>query len=295
MRLIVLWSSVILFAIAATFASGGEISLSSGVDKTDIPFEDSVNLAIMVKWRGDIQQYSFELLPLPETRNLKVIGTSSSISSATEQGQEYTTRAFKYVLRPTGSGVGVVEPIVLKYVAWPDSIPGELSTQRFEVLIAAPLPMPEKSNLPRAVLIIAVTAVLGAAIVIFILIRRRTPVLPPQKLAEEQFLEGLELTKKESQSDRKVFFTRLYKLLVNYIEAKYGIEASGKTNQMVLAALETSQFPVEQKEKFSGWLALADKEKFAPSAGTPGDIIRLYTEIESFMSKYITSNKSEEK
>lgn len=287
--------SAILIILLASLVSGKEISLSGGVDKSDIPFEDSVTFTVEIKWQGDITKYSFEVLPLPETENLQVSGTSSTISSSEEAGIEMTTRLFKYNLKPTASGVGIIEPLVLSYVTWPDSIPGELATQQFKILIAEPLPPPESSGfsivLPVALLALIVVA---AAIVLYVR-KRKAGAAPPQKTAVETFLEGLEGVKKEAGPDRKVFFTRLYKLLLSFMENEYELETAGKTTQLILEEFEALEIPIDRKEEVVGWLTQAEKEKFAPGTGSPGDVLRLTGEIESFFQKINISDRSEAK
>jgi hypothetical protein len=43
--------------------------------------------------------------------------------------------------------------------------------------------------------------------------------------------------------------------------------------------------PAGDKDKVKGWLTIAEKEKYAPMGGSPGDILRLSAELESFWGK----------
>lgn len=261
-----------------------DIELSSALDKTDIAFEDSVILRVELKWQGDIRNYSFGLLPLPQTSNLQVVGTSSSIASREEDGVEITVRTFKYSFKPTLSGTGTIEPITIDYVAWPDSIPGQLTTQTFRVLIANPLPPPEVSNLPNIILI-ALGLLIVVAIVIIVLVKRKKVETKPVKTAEQYFLSELAQIKKESQNDRKIFFTRLFRTLSLYIENKYSIDLSGHNAIAVGALMEKMDVHPDIVKKLGGWLKQAETEKFAPVGGTPGDIIRLISELENYFKK----------
>ena len=271
--------------LPATPVSADEISLSGGVDKTDVAFEDSLTLAVEIRWVGDISSYSFGLLPLPETENLQVVGTSSAISSSTEEDRDITTRTFKYTLRPTGSGTGIIEPIVLNYVAWPDSIPGELTTQQFKIVIAAPVPIEEGGGMSAAAIVILAAFVVLAAAVGIVLWRRRLPKAEPVRTSEEKFLNEFAAVKNDAQSDRKLFFTKLYKLLVDYLSGEYKLDVTGKTTHLILERLNELDIPQERKKRIAAWLEQADKEKFAPGGGSPGDVLRLMTEIENFFEK----------
>ncbi len=285
---------LILFLCFLNPVFGEEISLSAGLDKTDIAFEDSLGLTVVLKWQGDIRKYSFEVLPLPETERLKVVGTSSTIASDKENDTEITRRTFKYTLKPTLSGTGIIEPIVLKYISWPDSIPGELTTQQFKILIADPLPPPEKSGSSAVYIIILAVLVIAGAVIIVMAMRKR-PQKEPEKSAEEAFLEGLSSIKDGAQGDRKTFFTKLYKLQRDYIEKKYQLSTAGKTAAALSDEMENLDISIDLKEKLTGWLTQAETEKFAPLAGSPGDIIRLINELENYFGKLDISNKSEAK
>ena len=276
----------VLMLFSFVTASADELSLSAGIDKTDIPFESSVNLSMEIRWQGGIGRYAFEILPLPSAQNLTVLGSTLAVSSRTEAGQEITTRTFKYTFKPTKAGVGIIEPIVLNYLSLPDSTAGQLTSQRFQVIIAEPIPPPVKSNSWKYLIgVIVLIAIMAAAIFfVFRWKRSRVPVAPI-KTPEELFLEQLAVAKKESQGDRKAFFTRLYKLLNDYLEKKYGLVAAGKATSAVLNEMERIEFPAGGRERISEWLALADKEKYAPIEGAPGDIIRLIAEIETFFGK----------
>jgi len=67
---------IILLFPALNLNAGENISLSATLDRSDISFEETVELKLEIKWQGDITSYAFELIPLPELENLKVIGTS---------------------------------------------------------------------------------------------------------------------------------------------------------------------------------------------------------------------------
>ena len=272
---------IILFLPVLSLNAGENISLSAALDRFDIPFEETVELELEIKWQGDLTSYAFELIPLPELENLKVLGTSSAISSGIEEGAEITTRIFKYTLKPIGSGVGTIEPIVLQCVSMPDSIPGELSTQLLKVKIAEPIPAEEKSGIPGYLYILIGAVLIGAFVFIMIKMKSK-PDVEPVKSPEERFLETLAQIKAENQSDRKMFFTKLHSALSDFIESKYTINTSGQTAEVISGHLEKLKISADEKEKISFWLIRAEKEKYAPFGGEPGDIIRLITELENF-------------
>ncbi len=293
-------SSIIIYTVLLIFwfyfsGSAQDISLSAGIDRTEMLFEETVTMTVEVKWPGDITQFRFEILPLPGTENLKVLGTTSTISSIEENNQEYTVRTFKYTFKPTKGGIGAIMPIILSYITMPDSLPGDLATQEFHVSIAQPVPPPEEGGLGLVYVLIIISVVIVVIILIVYLVRKRkgddTPVLTP----EQKLLEELKTIRDESSVDRKLFYTRLYKLLTDYLTAKYDIDTVRKSPQEICDKLGSLKLSAGFKEKYSGWLIQADKEKFAPGSGSPGDTIRLITEIGNHFQSIDTDTKSEAK
>ncbi|MCP4705611.1 MAG: hypothetical protein GY865_13510, partial [candidate division Zixibacteria bacterium] len=223
---------IISFFPVVSLNAGENISLSASLNRFDIPFEESVELKLEIKWQGDITSYAFELVPLPELENLKVLGTSSAISSGIENDKEITTRTFKYTLKPTGSGIGTIEPIVLDCIAMPDSVPGQLSTQLMKVNIAKPIPIKEDSGV-SLFLYLMLAGLMIAAVFIVVLKNKKGSEIEPVKSAEEYFSDSLADIKANNQSDRKLFFTKLNLALTEYVKLKYKIETSGQTSKIV--------------------------------------------------------------
>ncbi len=284
LRLLATLLTVFLIFSHRGISQDSEISFSANLSKSDIKFEETTDLDITVKWWGDKSRYIFEAFPLPETQNLMVKGTSTAISSGTENGKQYISRTYKYTLQPTDAGVGAIEPITLKYIEMPDSIPGELTTQRFQVLIAAPKIVPQKDESDTSLIFILGGIILLGVVVVIVIFIRAGNKKPKEikKTPEETFLEELAEIKKETGTERKLLYSRLYKLLVGYIAEKYGIGTTGRTTRDIADDLEKSDMEPERKEKLGTWLILADKEKYAPHAGKPGDTIRLTTEMEKY-------------
>jgi len=275
-----------IFLLYGSVAVGQEISLSTSIDKTEMAFEDSLTLNLLVEWEGDMAGYVFEVFPLPETENLQVLGTSSAVSSRHENNREITSRKFRYTLRPTLAGVGIIRSIVLNYVQLPDSLPGLLTTQEYKVIISEPVVKPDESR--RGGLFVVIL-IIGSVVIIAIMglwfVRRRRHDRVPVTTAEEKVLDKLIIIKSESQTDRKQFYIRVYKTLATYIEEKFGLATSGRTSAAIIGALESIEIGLDTRDKLAGWLAQAEKEKYAPSGGEPGDTIRMITELEEYFQR----------
>lgn len=278
-------------------AVAGKISLSAGIDRNDIHFKDSLSFSLEIRWEGKVGDFQFELLPLPATQNLKILGSSSAVSSDVINGTDITIRNFRYTLQPTKGGVGIIEPVVLKYISLPDSLPGELSSQQFQIFIREPAPMekPEGSGLKFLLWAIPALMAASSAAVIIVVRRRKRAQAVPVKSAEELLLESLFSAKKESLSDRKLFFTRLYALLSHYLDLKFGLKTAGRTASEIVGDLASSPMPDTMKEKMAAWLLQAEREKYAPLPGEPGEVLRLVTEMENLFEQILNNDKAEAK
>ncbi len=276
--------AVIIAGLSFVSAQDKQISLSAQLTDSDIKFEETTDLQVTVIWRGDRAKYMFEPFPLPQTQNLMVQGTSTAVTSGTDSLGSYFSRTYTYTFKPITGGIGLIDPITLRYVEVPDSLPGELTTQQFQVAISEPQVVKHSNNQWYSYLLYIFGGfgilVIGFGAVWYFKLRKKTQV-EPILTAEELFLNEFNQGKKEGGSDRKIFFTRLHRALTKYIEVKYDFSTTGKTSVHITEYLENRQMDMEHREKLIKWLSTAEKEKYAPLAGEPGDTIRLATEIEN--------------
>ena len=177
--------------------------------------------------------------------------------------------------------------MTIHYVSWPDSLPGDLVTSEMILNVAAAKPVVKSTGwfgkLPLvawiAIVIIAVGS-LGAGTFLF-LKKRKKPVVEV-KSPSTVFLVGLTALKTDAGSDLKRFQTGLYKLIVAFVDDQFKIDVSGKSADGIAQAIQAVNLPEAQKEKLSGWLLRADREKFSPLPPAPGETIRLETELRQF-------------
>jgi hypothetical protein len=290
----IFYGCLIIWAVGTAYAAGGEISVSSSIDKSEIAYEDEVQLTVELKWEGDITAYRFEIIPLPETEKLQAGGSSTQTSSLVEDSIEYTVRTYKYDFRPILAGTGIIRPITFNYVTWPDSLPGQLTTQEYRILIAEPKLVVTKGGISTAgIIVIIVVIIVIAAAVVFVIIRKKTRFMDASIPPEETFIQDLERIKKDHHADRKLFFGALHKALLNYLGNRFGMETAGKTMSTIKAEVSDLDTAVNHQEKIIQLLEMAESEKFAPRQGEPGDILRLCTELENHFSNINNRNISE--
>lgn len=274
---------ILMLSVSPVFAEG--ISLSQAVDKTETPFEETVTFELSLSWNGPQSAYHFTRPLQPEVDRMKIQKFSSTISSTGHGLSEITTKVYRYTLKPEAAGMGQIKPVIISYVIWPDSIPGEIISEPISVIILDPVPMAEEDHLPITPIVIIIVSVVVVAAVISVIIfirskrnRNREPVLTPN----QQFLEKLAKLKLDAGSDLKRFQTGFYKMLLEYLEKVYNLEVTGLSSEAIVTELDTVNMDSALKEKISGWLLRAEKEKYTPQAPAPGETIRLEAEIRTF-------------
>lgn len=285
---IILSLTAIVFVLAVTSTQG--IDLSQSLDKTSIPYEDQAILTITVEWPGSQASYIFDRPVQPTLEKLRVQRFATSVSSQVVAGGETTQKTFTFTLVPTGSGLARIEPMTIHYVSWPDSIPGDLTTSAMTLTVAAAKPV-NKSSGPFAFLplwgwiVVWVAVATGAGLGAWRFVKAKKSPVPEVKSPVTLVLEGLTQLQAESGSDLKRFQTGLYKLLVNFAQATCGVATSGHSAEEIAEGIKNSSLSEVEKEKITGWILRADREKFSPLPPTPGETIRLESEVRTFFEQ----------
>ena len=275
--------SLIIIATGPAFAAN--LSLSQALDKTEIPFEETAELTFTLSWDGPQSAYLFTKPLQPTVDRMKVQKFSSTISSVGSGPDEKTTKIYKFTLQPESPGIANIQPVTIEYLTWPDSIPGQVVSEPMSLVIDEPVPVVEKKGLPIGTFIIIVVVVIafGSSVMIFVIARaRKKRESVPVLTSEQKFLEKLAKLKLDTGSDLKRFQTGLYKILIEYLNEKYGLELAGLSSQDIVEKLNAVEMDGSVKGKVTGWLMRAEKEKFTPQGHAPGETIRLEAEIRTF-------------
>ncbi|MFZ5981619.1 MAG: hypothetical protein ACOYVF_13410 [Candidatus Zixiibacteriota bacterium] len=276
---------LVLVLANGVFADG--INLSQAVDRTETAYESTVDFELTLSWKGPQSAYYFPQPLQPVCDRMKIQKFSSTISSAGTGDEEITTKKYKFTLKPTAAGMAYIQPVTISYVTWPDSIPGELVSEPMSVVVHDPVPVVEEEGLPITtivIIIVAVIALAGMVSVALFLHAKKKPAVPVST-PKTKFLEALTGVKSEAGNNLKKFQTGLYKILLTYLEEEYHLELAGKPSQEIIEALNKVSMDGSQKGQISGWLMRAEKEKYSPVAGAPGETIRLESELRGFFEK----------
>jgi hypothetical protein len=243
-------------------------------------YEDTANFQIKLTWSGPPHQYRFDKPLRLDTDNLNVTAFSSSVTSQGTGPDEITTKVYDYSVAPTLSGLGTIHPLDIEYLMWPDSLTGHLTTDPVEIHIDDPKPRETAKSGHLLIYLIGGLVACGVVLAIFlwIVLKRRRPVELVESPAEGS-LKELEALKSEAGQDIKKFQTGLYRILVRYLSRRYAVDLEGLSAEQVEAKLSDTGINDSETGKIMAWLKRAEKEKFAPVAVAPGEVLRLETEV----------------
>jgi hypothetical protein len=202
------------------------------------------------------------------------LGSSSQVTSRPEPSRpegEVTIRTFRYILSPTDYGTGVISPLNLTATNRITNEKQEMKTGRLTVEIAKPLPLEKKSSSTMAGVVVVAVFMMGVGG--YMVMRRRAALshAAGQIPREKPYIEALADIKKETVADGKLFYSRLYRLLLQFLEKERRVAVSGKTGEEVLALVGRMDDEPE-KAALSGWLARALEVKYRPDPPPPAEI-----------------------
>ncbi len=262
------------------------ISVSQSLSSFNIAYEDSVLFEIELKWDGSQSAYLFGEPLNPAIDGMIIRGFSSSISSTSDGSDEVTTKQYRYVLAPISSGPGQIASVNISYITWPDSLPGELSTEPMSVVIAEPLPPPPKRDWSLLYYLAGALVVVGSVGTIM-LWRRSLSQRPTEsgRTVVEQFLENLALLKQEAGDDHKKFQSGLYRILAEFFKGQYGLKADELSEEQLAGELSGTGLNEQARQEITAWFFQAKRDKFSPVTAGPGETIRLEAEIRELFEK----------
>ncbi|RKX18084.1 MAG: hypothetical protein DRP35_09835 [Candidatus Zixiibacteriota bacterium] len=260
---------------------GQTIEISQSLDKFETDFEDSVQFEITVQWDGPPHAYLFNKPLNPTFSYLKAGTLSSRVSSIGSGEDEKTTKKFKFILYPTQSGQAIIEPINVKYLKYADSTEGELVTEMMTVTVAAPIPI-EKSKGVNPYYIILFGFLISVGILLTVIIvknKKNKEISKPEKTNREIFLEKLSEIKNNAGSNLKEFQSGLYNILLEFFMNEYKLDLSEVDDEDITKKIDETKLTQFQKENLTGWLLKAKKDRYQPLQSSPGETIRLESEI----------------
>ena len=262
------------------------ISVSQSRNKASVAFTDSVEFEIVLQWDGPQTDYFFNKPLNPNIEGMKVSRFASSIESSTSAGKEITTKKYLYVLQPIISGVGRIEPVEISFVSWPDSVPGQLFTEAMSFEIAPPQAV--ELTMPSYTWLYIVLGILLAgtlALVVAAIFKKPRSEVSTTKTPREDFLDSLASTRTAAGSDLKKFQTEVYKILAAFLKRQYNIDAVDLPEDQLVGKLESAGLAHDKSKKICAWLLRAQKDKYSPSGSSPGEAVRLESELREFFEK----------
>ena len=272
-------------------AAAGEISISAELSQARISFDKRDTLTIMLVWEGEPSAFEIAEFPMPILEKLKILGSSTSVSTGRDSsaaGGERTTRTYRYILEPTDFGTGVIQPLTVTAQNRVTQAEHLLHTGRMSVEIDKPKAKIKKSDGGGGFYVIlgGVLVVLSIMGLVFYKRRKRTNNATDGETTGNLYQDKLLEIKKESVGDGKRFYSRTYRLLLQYLEKECQLEVSGKTGREVLEVIKNVESD-EERVHLQHFLNEALEVKFRPQEPGPGDVADSYNALLAFFESRV--------
>jgi len=270
-------------------AAESDITISAEISSASMAFDARDTLIVRIVWQGEPFLYQIDDFPMPDLEKLEILGSSSSVSTITDstaEAGEITIRTFTYILQPTDFGTGIISPLNITAKNQVNDEAHELKTGRLTVEIDKPTAPVEETSGGSILIIILFAVVFIGGIVAFLIIRNRRE-KSEKKPVDLSYLEALKEIKKETVADRKLFYARLYRLLLNYLEKECHLEITGKTGEEILAAVGQIENEADRAGLMQ-WISQAQKIKYQPEAPSAGDVEKTYQSVNEFFESKLS-------
>jgi hypothetical protein len=282
----------ILLVLFSVSAYSGNIGISAEISNGTLAFEQKDTLIVRLTWEGKPSLYQIDNFPMPELDKFQILGSSSTVLATpgdSLSNQELTTRKFVYILEPTDYGTGIIHALSLNAT---NTVTGEvqpLQTSQLMVEIAKPVPKEEleESDFTVLLIIIASVLIIGIAVITYINIKRSKERDATARVEDRFYIDSMEEIKRDTVADKKLFYSRTYRLLINYLEKELNLEVSSKTGEEIIANAQELD-DSEDKTSLIAWLELIQKEKYSPVSPSPGEIEELYQKIYRFFENKLS-------
>jgi len=248
-----------------------KIELKSSVNRSEVPFNQKLTFEVEASWEGEQDRFSITPITPPECENFEIVGSSSLNETKIEEGETKSLKIFRFTLKPTQTGAGRIGSIELSYVDNLTQDSSSLSTQPIDVQITPAVEKrgPKYRNILIGVIFLVLIYVIWSA-------RKKTRrieitrekeaerILPEKESLEEKTLKKLDVISEGVQKGRpESFSSDVYKLLTDYLKAKYQIVTSGKTTNDIIRSLSNLDMSSERISLLKRILSACDLVKFA--------------------------------
>lgn len=262
--------STYLLANSQIDSMEARIQLKASVDRPDLPLGEKLTLTVQASWDGEQDRFSITPITPPECENFEILGSSSLNETKMVEGKSKSFKTFEFTLKPTQTGSGRIGSVLFSYV---DNVSGDsssLSTQPISVKINPPV---EKKNRDYKIALVIAIALIFIYVVYSAKRKTKRIKIPDQtkeevriveKTLEEKTLEtlsGFSPLISEERADE--FSSKVYKLIINYLEEKYRIFTTGKTTTDIVESLSSLNLREDQVALLKDILSTCDLAKFA--------------------------------
>lgn len=259
-----------LTAFCQTDSTQGRIELKASVDQSQVPLNQKLTFTVEASWEGEQNRFSITPVVPPQCDNFEIFGSSSLNESKIEAGKSKSLKIFKFILKPTQTGAGRIGSVLVNYIDNLTQDSSSLSTQPINVKITPPVETSETSYkiiLGIAIVLIFIYVIYSAKRKIKrieITKEKGIEVEQKQETLEEKTLKRLdEISEQVQKGELYGLPSGVYKLLTDYLEAKYQIATSGKTTNDIVSSLSSLELSSQKISLLKDVFTTCDLAKFA--------------------------------
>lgn len=298
-----------IFFCLCTLHLQAQINATATLDSTNLLIGDQVQLHIQVKHSADIQVNDLEISVLEEAEGFEVNQVSSWDTIGTDFLQKNIT------IQSFDSGYHFIPPIPVLYTRNGESqkvttrqLAFSVNTIAQDTLQLAPIKPIEEEPRKLEDYFWLIAGVLAVALLIGVIryfMKRKDGepevIVPEVKLpAHEIALQQLAALKSEQlwqKGEVKTYHSRLTRIIREYLENRYGIQALEMTTLQILDQLANLDFDASWRDRLQEMLQAADLVKFAKAEPTIEFHERMMEYAELFVEetkKVVIVNEAEE-
>ena len=255
-------------AQTAPAPSGAALSISAETDRNSVPLNETLNLVVAIEWTGSADRYRFVWPETPGTLNLDISGSRRGARSWVDAAGEHSRQEFTFILRPSRTGAGRVDPISVTYIDMADTTAGArtLITHAISVEITPPEEAGYFGWMDVAFIGGAVV-VLGAVVVVVVRLRKK-PEPEPDLLEQTNVLDEHIDALKSARAERDIggFYGEILQLIRLLLARALSVETAGKGPTDLVEMLR--KLPEElstEEDSLRRMLQEIDRRRFAPA------------------------------
>jgi hypothetical protein len=268
-----------------------KIELKSWADKLEMGADEKLIFTVQAVWMGELDRFNVLPIKPPECKLFDILGSSSINETKIIQGKSKTFKTFNFILKPIQQGQGEIGRVEFGYIDPMIQDTTWLSTQPLAVQIGPPV---KKESGDAVIYLVLILLIFFTTLTYFVIRKREKESKGEKPKIEEKVEISLEKKTLEKLSylesllaKHKVeeFFSKVHRLLTGYLEEKYHITTTGKTNPEIMNSLSSLGIEEKRLGLLEEILKICDLVKFAKESVRTEDGEKVFENFKSILEQ----------